>query len=304
MIYDRYGRPLTSLRISLTRRCNLDCIYCHREGVSEGGEEEMTPEEIERIIRLCASSGIRRVKLTGGEPLLRRDIQEIVSRISAVPGIQDLSMTTNGVLLGEHARSLREAGLHRVNVSLDTLRPEVFSWISRGGDLARVREGIERAVEVGLRPVKVNMVLLKGINEKEVWDLMKAYGRDGVVLQLIELIDSDPALFEKYYYSLDHFESLLEAEAREVVTRREMQGRKKYALNGSEVEVIKPMHNTTFCRHCTRLRITADGRFKPCLMRSENTVDFLGPMREGASDADLQEILLKAVSQREPYFKA
>lgn len=302
MITDRFGRPLTSMRISITRRCNLGCIYCHREGIKKG-EGEMTPQEIERVVRLCARFGVKRVKLTGGEPLLRPDVSEIVSSIAGVEGIKDVSMTTNGVLLEEHAAALKEAGLDRINVSLDTLRPETFQEITRGGELARVLEGIDKALEVGLRPVKLNMVVMKGINEKEVKDLLRFASREGLVLQLIELMDAEREFFQRYFYNLDSLEKEFEEGAEEVLVRGLMQGRRKYTLHGTEVEVIKPMHNTEFCARCTRIRVTADGKFKPCLMRTDNTVDFLSLIRGGAPEAELERAFLEAVNKREPYFR-
>lgn len=303
MIYDNYGRPLTSMRISITQRCNLDCIYCHREGVTERSGVEMAPEEIERIVGLCAGFGVRKVKITGGEPLLRSDVVQVVESIAGVDGVRDVSMTTNAMLLKERAEELRKAGLDRINISLDTLKPEVFSRITRGGELSRVVRGIEEAVNVGLRPVKLNMVVMKGINDGEVGEMLKTYSREGVVIQLIELVDSNRAFFQKYYYDLDDVEEELQGKAREMVVRKLMHGRRKYTLNGAQVEVIKPMHNTEFCAHCTRIRVTADGKFKPCLMRKDNLVDFLGEMRSGASDERLKELFKKAISMREPFFK-
>lgn len=302
MIADRFGRPLTSMRISVTRRCNLGCIYCHREGI-KNGEGEMTPPEIERVVRLCARFGVKRVKLTGGEPLLRPDVSKIVACIAGVEGIKDISMTTNGVLLEEHAAALEEAGLDRINVSLDTLHPQVFQEITRGGELARVLKGIDKALEVGLRPVKLNMVVMKGINEKEVKDLLRFASREGLVLQLIELMDAEREFFQRYFYNLDSLEREFEEGAEEVLVRGLMQGRRKYTLHGTEVEVIKPMHNTEFCAHCTRIRVTADGKFKPCLMRTDNTVDFLSLIRGGAPEAELERAFLEAVNKREPYFR-
>lgn len=303
MPYDRFSRPLTSMRISITQRCNLSCIYCHREGIFEKAAVEMTPEEISRIVAVCAKNEVRKVKITGGEPLLRSDVCEIVEKISGIHGIKDISMTTNGVLLEEYAHELKKAGLNRINVSLDTLKPEVFSMITGGGNLKQVMAGIDEAIKVGLKPVKLNMVVMRGINEKEVRDLVKRYSREDVVLQLIELMNTDDGFFEKHFYDLDEIEREFEGEAKKVEVRKFMQGRKKYVLNGAQVEIVKPMHNTEFCASCTRIRITADGKFKPCLMRSDNLVDFLAPMRKGAGEEELEELLKEAMEKREPYFK-
>ncbi len=303
MIRDPFGRPLKSLRISITPRCNFNCVYCHHEGIQGEGGGEMTPEEIKRIVELSASFGIEKVKITGGEPLLREDVVEVVEGISGIKGIREVSMTTNGYYLDELARDLKEAGLHRVNISLDTLRPEIFSWITRGASLEKVLSGVSSAVDAGLTPVKLNMVTMKGVNDSEVWDMIREFSREGVVIQLIELMVADKEFFDRYYFELDEIESEIEARAIETRSRKHMQGRRQYRLNGASVEVVKPMHNTGFCARCTRMRITADGKFKPCLMRSDNQVDFLTPMREGRPDHELEELFLEAVERREPYFK-
>jgi len=302
MIYDSFKRPVLSARVSITQKCNLDCIYCHREGIFEDSTEEMTPEEISRIVGICAKNGIKKVKITGGEPLLRTDVIDIVSGISRLD-FEDISMTTNGMYLKDYAEGLKENGLKRINISLDTLKPEVFKKITKGGNLDRVIEGIEAAIKAGLYPVKLNMVVMKGINDSEIRELLDHYSGDGVVLQLIELVDSNREVFDRYYYSLDDIERELERNANDVRVRKFMQGRKKYTLNGSQVEVISPMHNTDFCAHCTRIRITANGKFKPCLMRTDNFVDFLTPMRDGADDEKLEELFKEAVDRREPFFK-
>jgi cyclic pyranopterin phosphate synthase len=302
MIYDKFNRPLLSARISITKRCNLDCIYCHKEGIFDDSNDEMTPDEISRILGICISQGIKKVKITGGEPLLRSDIIEIVEGISSL-GIEDISMTTNGIYLADYAKRLKESGLNRVNVSLDTLKPEVFKDITCGGDIEKVKRGIDAAIGAGLYPVKLNVVAMRGINSSEIEEFLDHYRGDGVVLQLIELVDTNREIFDRHYYSLDALEQKFEKNASEVRTRKFMQGRKKYTLNGSQVEVIRPMHNTDFCSHCTRIRITADGKFKPCLMRSDNFVDFLTPMREGAPDETLEGLLKEAALKREPFQK-
>ncbi|MFQ6136787.1 MAG: GTP 3',8-cyclase MoaA [Candidatus Hydrothermarchaeales archaeon] len=306
MIYDRFGRPLTSMRISITSRCNLDCLYCHQEGIPKDNSSEMTAEEIGRIVGICADYGVRKVKITGGEPLLRKDVCEIIGFISNNNGIKDLSMTTNGVFLEKYAQGLKDAGLDRVNVSLDSIRPEIFSRVTKG-DLTKVIAGIKKAVDVGLNPVKLNMVALKDINIDEIRDMIKFASETGAILQLIGLMDSEFSrdIFEKYYYDLRPLEKEFEKEATDIYVRKFMHGRTKYVLDrGTEVEVVFPMHNTNFCANCTRMRVTADGKFKPCLMRSDNLVDFLTPMRNGASDSDLEEIFKEAMRNREPYFKS
>jgi cyclic pyranopterin phosphate synthase len=303
MVFDRYGRPLTSARISITHRCNLDCIYCHREGVADNPREEMTPEEITRVVSLLAKHGVSKVKLTGGEPLVRGDVCDIVSGIAGIEGIMEVSMTTNAVYLAKYAKELKESGLRRVNVSLDTLRGNVFREITRKGNLSQVLNGVECALDVGLKPVKLNMVVMKGINENEIDDMLRFSSREGIVLQLIELMVTGDGFFRRHFYDLDEVEIGFEKVARGIVTRKFMQGRRKYLLNGAQVEVVKPMHNTDFCSNCSRIRVTADGKFKPCLMRQDNLVDFLSAMRNGASDAELERLFAEAIRNREPFFK-
>lgn len=305
MIYDRFGRPLTSARISITQRCNLKCIYCHQEGIREQNNDEMTPEEIVKVLTICANYGVKMVKITGGEPLLRNDILEIVKGIRGIEGIKDISMTTNGVLLENYAEGLKEAGLDRVNVSIDSLNPEIYAHLTKGEN-RRTVAGIKKAVEVGLNPVKLNMVVLKGINDKEIHDMIEFSSSVRAILQLIGLMElTDKEFFDKHFYDLAPMEKDLEKEATDIYVRKFMHGRTKYILHDdTEVEVVCPMHNTGFCANCTRIRITADGRFKPCLMRRDNLVDFLTPMRNGQSEGELSIAFMRAIKNREPYFKS
>ena len=303
MLTDPCGRPVESIRISVTRECNLDCFYCHREGEPSQTSTEMTPEEIQRIVNIAASFGIRKVKLTGGEPLLREDILEIVKRIEDTLGVEEVSMTTNGLLLAGYAERLKEAGLARVNVSLDTLKPEKFKQITGLDALEEVIRGIEGASKAGLNPVKVNMVLLKGVNEDEVTNMIRLAREKNIILQIIELESPDEdELYNTYHVDLGSVEDSLEKAAEKTTVRR-MHHRKKYHLrNGGEVEIVKPMHNTEFCQNCNRIRVTSDGKLKPCLFRNDNLVDLLGPMRRGAPEKTLRELFLEAVKRREPYF--
>jgi cyclic pyranopterin phosphate synthase len=303
MIKDPYGRTVTSVRISVTQRCNLRCFYCHHEG--EGSDEpiEMAPGEIQRIVGVAASFGVTKVKLTGGEPLLRSDILGIVRGIKIVPGISDVSMTTNGTLLSNLAKSLRETGLTRINVSLDTLEPETYRFITGTNALERVVPGIKDALKAGLSPVKVNMVVLKGVNDDQIWNMIDFAKKNDAILQLIELESAvEDDLYRRYHSDLAQIEKELKRKAEKIRVRR-MHHRRKYLLpRGVEVEVVRPMHNTEFCKHCNRIRVTSNGRFKPCLFRSDNLVDFLDPMRNGASDEALRELFVEAVKRREPFF--
>jgi cyclic pyranopterin phosphate synthase len=304
MLKDPYGRPLESIRISVTQRCNLNCFYCHKEGEEAAPKEEMTPEEIQKIIAVAASFGLGRVKITGGEPLLRDDIVEIVERIRQTPGVTEVSLTTNGTFLPYYAEKLRKAGLARVNISLDTLTAGRFMQITGVNALESVILGIAKAKEAGLHPVKLNMVLLKGINEHEVPEMIEFSRRNGVILQIIELeAPQESEWYRRAHASLEDVECLLEKMA-EGVTVRRMHHRRKYHLRGGgEVEIVRPMHNKEFCGHCNRIRVTSDGKLKPCLFRNDNLVDMLRPIRRGASMDALKKIFLEAVQLREPYFK-
>ena len=303
IIKDNFGRPITSLRISITSRCNLNCAYCHREGI-KNAESEMQPEEVERVIKICSDFGIRKVKITGGEPLIRKDVVEIVSRINAIEKIKEISMTTNGMLLEKYALELKEAGLKRVNISFDTLDPEKFKKITCGGDLRRVIAGIKAACEAKLMPIKLNMVVMKGINIEEIEKMLDFASKYNAILQLIGLMRNEYSknFFDTYYYDLREIEKEIEKRAIKTITRKTMHGRRRYILEKGVVEIVFPMHNSSFCAHCTRLRITADGKFKPCLMREDNHVDFLAAMRNGASDEEIKELFRKAVMLRKPYF--
>ncbi|AFL95516.1 molybdenum cofactor biosynthesis protein A2 [Thermococcus cleftensis] len=306
-LYDRFGRPVTNLRISLTQDCNFRCFFCHREGQHFNARLELTPAEIERLVRIASRLGIMKVKLTGGEPTVRSDIIEIVKRIK--PYVKDLSMTTNGSRLKELAKPLAEAGLDRVNVSLHSLRPDVYRKITGVDMLDTVLEGIEEAVKY-LSPVKLNMTVMRGLNDAEIWEMIDFAAKTGAILQLIELEApremTHTGFFRKYFYPLKPVERELEKRAVEVRERR-MHRRKKYFVPTdygiAEVEVVRAMHNTVFCANCTRLRVTSDGKFKTCLLRKNDLVDFASALRSGASDAELVGIFREVVQMREPYWK-
>ncbi|MBO6109685.1 MAG: GTP 3',8-cyclase MoaA [Methanobrevibacter sp.] len=303
VVKDKYDRPILSLRITLTNRCNVNCIYCHHDGM-RSSENEMTPDEIHKICQIAKRIGVRKIRLSGGEPLIRKDIVEIISKINSV-GFNDISITTNGILLEKYAKDLKEAGLDRVNVSLDTLNPETYEFITKKDYLEAAKRGILKSVEVGLYPVKINMVIMKDINEHEIKDMFNFCKDNDMVLQLIELIESencdDDKFSKEYHYKLDMVEERLADIADDVKEREFMQGRKKYYINGGEIEVVKPVDNSKFCANCTRLRVTPDGKIKPCLLRNDNLVDIITEIRNDESDEKLEEIFLKGIDKREPF---
>jgi cyclic pyranopterin phosphate synthase len=299
-VYDRFGRPLTGLRISITDDCNLNCFYCHREGC-RASARQMSPEEIGRIAGIAAEFGVRKVKITGGEPLMRRDIIDIITSIAETE-ISEISMTTNGTLLADVAGELADAGLDRVNISLDTLNPETYLRITGKELLEDVLYSIEAAIAANLTPVKINMVVLAGINDGEIEQMISYAFQRGAILQLIELVQMGGRDLSSYYRDLIEVERMLSQRALAVRTRRHMNARKKFILPDGEVEVVRPVHNSEFCMHCTRLRLTSDGYLKPCLMHNDNLVDILTPLREGMVD-EAREAFRRAVALREPYFK-
>jgi cyclic pyranopterin phosphate synthase len=274
------------------------------EKSTENFVAEMTVDEIVRIIRIAVRLDISKVKLTGGEPLMRKDIVEIIKGIAAISGLTDLSMTTNGTLLASLAKELHANGLKRVNISLPTLNGEVYNKLT-GGRLEDVLEGVEAAVEVGLYPVKLNMLILKGVNDDAIPEMITFARETGTILQLIELepINISETYYSAHYKSLGKYEKMLKQEAVKVETRQYMQSRRIYHLPNATVEIVHPIENTDFCIRCTRLRVTSDGKLKPCLMRNDNLVDLLKPMRNGASDKELTELFKLANQKRQPYNK-
>ncbi|MCD1294841.1 GTP 3',8-cyclase MoaA [Methanocella sp. CWC-04] len=292
-LVDAYSRKISSLRISITNRCNLKCLYCHNEGEQDSGNE-ITVEEIARLARITSKYGVDKIKFSGGEPLVRKDFEDI---LRALPPMRDVSVTTNGTLLAKRAKGLKESGLNRVNVSLDTLSKDRFGFITRcdNSHFDRVLDGISAAIDAGLTPVKINMVYLKDINENEMEDMIDFVRNKPLVLQVIELMNFQGVF--KYHADVSAFERSLKERADKMVCR-EMHRRTKYYLDGAEVEVVRPIDNSEFCMNCNRLRVTSDFKLKPCLLRNDNLVDV-----RGLSDEELEERLKYAVSIREPFFK-
>jgi cyclic pyranopterin phosphate synthase len=293
ILKDTFGRQVTNLRIALTPKCNLNCIYCHAEG-EVAPKCLMSAEDIGEIMRVANLFEMRSIKFTGGEPLMRDDLVEIVSM---VPEGMEASMTTNGTVLEDIAQDLKDAGLSRVNISLDSLKPERYKEITGKDMLSDVLAGIDAAIEAGLTPVKLNVVLLRGINDDEIPDFIHFVSNhpnhDHLILQFIELMDE----FRNcpYHMDLTGLEEELQRTAKTVITRR-MHHRKKYCLEGAEIEIVRPLHNTEFCAFCNRLRVTSDGFLKPCLMRHDNHIDI-----RGLRGKELEDAFRAAVEARVPY---
>ena len=304
-LIDKHGREIRSLRFALTNRCTLNCIYCHREGESreKSDKAEISAELVIAIARVASAYfDIRKIKFSGGEPLMRTDLVDIVQGMR--PFEDEISLTTNGIFLSTYAAELADAGLDRVNVSLDSLREERYDFITRSkNNLSQVIEGIYTAIDAGLTPIKLNMVLLKGLNEDEIADMVrfvhecnKRGGGSVAILQLIELIPSFNPSMLNYKADLSEVESELKSKASAIKTRK-LHRRRKYVVNGVEVEVVHPIDNTEFCANCSRLRITSDGKIKTCLLRNDNLVPI-----EQVDDEHIMTQLKLAMQYREPFF--
>lgn len=302
---DGFGRRVEYLRISVTDKCNLRCVYCMPE---EGlpwlrRDELLSYEEIAEVVRSMAEMGLRRVRITGGEPLLRRDVPVLVAALRAIPGIDDISLSTNAVLLAEQARDLRDAGLDRVNVSLDSLRPERIDAISRrAGSAERIFAGLAAAEAVGFSPIKVNCVVMRGRNEDEIFDFAEITRSRPWHVRFIEVMPTgeNERLSLDEYVSSDEMLATIRS-ASELVAVEGPKGNgpaRYYAFPGAAgtVGVITPMsHN--YCDRCNRMRLTADGQLRPCLFGSMQT-NLRDPLRAGAPVEPLIHATLRIKPER------
>ncbi len=301
-VFDNFNRPIISLRMSITNRCNINCFYCHHDGMLSTSNE-MSVDEIFKIASVSKDLGVERIRFSGGEPLVRNDIVDIVNSVNSL-GFRDISITTNGIFLSELCDDLIDAGLNRVNVSLDTLNATTYQKLTGFDFIDKVKKGIIDATNSDLNPVKINMVLMKGINDNEIWDMFDFCRNNNLILQLIEIMDTDTVdnFNNDYYYDISIIENDLSLKADKVEVRDLMQNRRKYFIDGGEIEVVHPLDNTSFCNSCTRLRVTPEGKIKPCLLRNDNLVDIVSHIRNGASDDILKNVFLEAISNREPFY--
>jgi cyclic pyranopterin phosphate synthase len=298
MLEDDFGREVTGVRVSLTDRCNFDCVYCHNEGLGdtrgpmEAQDDEMSADDIVRFLEVAEEYGVDSVKFTGGEPMLRDDLEEIIRR---TPDSMEVSMTTNGTYLPGRAQALVDAGLERVNVSQDALDPEAFAEITKSGAYEKVMEGVEAALDAGLDPVKLNMVVFEhtaGYVEGMVDHVAE---NDGLQLQLIEYM---PELTGKPEWNIDigRVHDWL-ADIADEVEHREMHDRKRYWVNGGMVEIVDPVENPTFCANCHRVRVTHEGYLKGCLNRNDD-LRSMGDMTK----EEIRETFEETVANRVPYY--
>jgi cyclic pyranopterin phosphate synthase len=299
ILKDRYGRAVDRFRVSVTQRCNHACIFCHREGIFRFEEEALDPGDYGFLAKVSKALGISRYKLTGGEPLVRNDIAEIVRELKFYA--DEVSLSTNGSLLKDKARSLADAGLDRLNISLHSFRDDVFAYIARA-PLKPVMEGLTEALDAGLN-VKINFVVMRS-NVNEIPRLLDFATSLGVSVNLIELIPlgTPQHVYEKEYVSLNGVEGLVE---RRAVRKyyKDFQNRPTYVLdNGTEITLIRGYGNPYLCSGCTRLRLTPSGKIKICIFREDAFVDVKDAIKNRDSAA-LEEALKKATLLREPYFR-
>ncbi|QOJ78070.1 GTP 3',8-cyclase MoaA [Infirmifilum lucidum] len=307
MLVDRFGRPLTNLRISVTSKCNYACIFCHREG-EESTADKLSTRDIELVARAAYSLGIKTFKLTGGEPLIRPDIEEIVSGIKSISRDVEVSATTNGYFLLERAKSLQEAGLDRLNVSLHAISPVNYNTMTGVRGSERVIKGLHLARDLGI-PVKLNFVLTK-YNVVELPQLLDFASKMSFDINIIELIPEGKGRenFHALYYPVEKVLPML-AEKSSKIERRSLHNRPVFILDtGIRVEVIANYCNPMFCLGCTRIRLTHDAKLKPCLNRNDNLVD-IGSILHGGDTSQEEKLrnLVDAIklvnSLREPFFK-
>lgn len=301
MALDRYGRRIHYLRISLTDHCNLRCIYCMPDEMTfRPNAELMQDEEILRLVRLFTGLGFDKFRLTGGEPTVRAGIVELVRQIAQTPGVRSLSMTSNGVLFSRLAKPLAEAGLKRVNFSLDTLEADKFRRLTRRGTLKDVWEGIQAAEAAGLAPVKINAVVVRNYSEQDVVELARLTLERPWHVRFIEMMPFAGATeFQlSKHVPFEEVKQQLEQEfgAMEELHNGQLDGEARmYRIAGSQGQVgFISTISQPFCATCTRARLTADGRLRLCLL-NEREVDLLVPMRSGASDEALRTLILEAV---------
>jgi cyclic pyranopterin phosphate synthase len=299
-LIDSFGRRVEYDRLSVTDKCNMRCFYCIPQGFTgfEEPENWLTFDEIERLMAAFASLGVRRVRLTGGEPLVRRNLPELAARLSAIDGIGDLSLSTNAALLRQHAAALKDAGVSRINVSLDSLDPERFREITRG-DLDPVLSGLREARRVGLSPVKINMVAMKGINDGEFEAMVDFCLENGFTLRLIETMPVGDTGRD----ATDRYIDLQEVRAR-LAKRYELipdvmpgGGPARYVrVGGTELRIgfITPI-SQHFCETCNRVRLAVDGTLYLCLGQ-EDKVEFRPMLRDGASQEELREAIVRALA--------
>ncbi|MGC7846650.1 GTP 3',8-cyclase MoaA [Desulforudis sp. 1088] len=302
-MYDRFQRQITYLRISVTERCNMRCFYCRPDQGGAGAEGGLSIDDVVRVVRAGTGVGIRKLRLTGGEPLVRTDIVELTGTLAALPGIDDIAITTNGFLLKRYAKPLKDAGLKRVNVSLDSMRPGRLREITRTDAWQEVMDGIEAALEAGLEPVKLNTVVMRGINDDEIYDFARLAFERPLHVRFIELmpIGTGSDWAEKLFISADELRDRLLAAFGQFEPVGSVGGSgpaRYWRLPGGRgtVGFIAPLSGY-FCSACNRLRLTAAGKLRPCLCQGDE-IDIKPLLAAGAADDELKAAIVRAIEAK------
>lgn len=302
-MFDKFDREINYLRVSITDRCNLHCSYCRpKEGISlKGHDDILRYEEIIRIVSMAVKLGLIKVRITGGEPLVRRGFIEFIAELKKINGLQDISLTTNGILLEEYAQGIFDAGIHRINISLDSLNKEKYFHITNGGNLEAVLRGIAKVEEIGFSPIKINAVAIKGFNDDEVLAFAKLAVDKPFQVRFIELMPMGQS-------NLDHGEDYLSMTQliQKISSKYELEQLKvkKSKSDGpatifriiggrGEIGFISPV-SSHFCSTCNRLRLTADGRLRACLLKEEE-IDLKKALSENCSDAVLERLIRETI---------
>lgn len=301
---DNNNRIINYLRLSVTDKCNLRCIYCMpEEGVKFMPHAEiLTYEEMLVIIKLCIQKGIRKLRLTGGEPLIRKGVIDFIKKVSELDGLEEVTLTTNGVYLKEFAHSLRQSGIYRINVSMDTLRPDRFFNITRRDLFDRVREGIEEAESTGLNPIKINVVIMKGVNDDEILDFAQLTYSKPYHVRFIELMpvgDPEKWIPHRFISTREVFDKISTLGKVTPVSSDLLAGpARRFTLEGSKGEIgLIGALSYHFCENCNRLRLTADGKLRGCLF-SDSETDIKGPLRNGAKEQYILKLIEETIQNK------
>lgn len=306
-LIDPFNRTINYLRVSVTDRCNYRCGYCMPEqGVHPEGRhtEYLDFDELARIIQAFVALGVTKVRVTGGEPLVRKGVTEFIGAISPFEGLQEIALSTNAHHLAKHAQGLKQAGLHRVNISIDSLQPEKFNRITRGGDLHKVMQGVDAALDAELNPVKFNMVVMQGTNDDEI-EAMVDYGIEkGVEVRFIETMPIGPAgvsMMDQHYSMekiLARIQTHLGSDLIPAMGKSHDGPSKNFKINGTSAQIgVISAVSQHFCESCNRVRLTARGVLALCLGQ-EDSVDLRKPLREGISDEGLQQLIVDAMLKK------
>ena len=304
-LVDRFNRIATNLRVSVTDVCNLRCTYCMSEDMQFINKSEiMTFDEIDQLVRIAVGLGVNKVRITGGEPLVRPNLSDLILRVLEIDGIKDVSLTTNGIGLAKQAQALYDAGLRRINVSLDALSEAKFEQITRRKALTKVLEGLKEANRCGFNPIKINAVTMRGFTEEEVVKLVSFARKNSYEMRFIEFmpLDADdiwgPNMFVPKKELVDNISELYPLEPIESSSTLKHETAKNYQFKDGigRVGFISSV-SEPFCDDCNRVRLTADGKFRNCLFATEET-DLLTPLRKGASDEVIADMMIESVAKK------